>query len=54
LLGNDLLGFHLDQYCQNFLHCAERVLGAMWTRKPASSSTKDERPGCAVSHQHRL
>jgi alpha,alpha-trehalose-phosphate synthase [UDP-forming] len=28
LLGNDLLGFHLDQYCQNFLHCAERVLGA--------------------------
>jgi trehalose 6-phosphate synthase len=28
LLGNDLLGFHLDQYCQNFLQCAERVLGA--------------------------
>jgi trehalose 6-phosphate synthase len=28
LLGNDLLGFHLDQYCKNFLHCAERVLGA--------------------------
>jgi trehalose 6-phosphate synthase len=28
LLGNDLLGFHLDQYRQNFLQCAERVLGA--------------------------
>ncbi len=28
LLGNDLLGFHLDQYCSNFLQCAERVLGA--------------------------
>lgn len=28
LLGNDLLGFHLGQYCANFLTCAERVLGA--------------------------
>jgi trehalose 6-phosphate synthase len=28
LLGNDLLGFHLDQYCRNFLECAERILGA--------------------------
>jgi trehalose 6-phosphate synthase len=28
LLGNDLLGFHLDQYCRNFLECADRVLGA--------------------------
>jgi len=28
LLGNDLLGFHLDQYCKNFLECAERLLGA--------------------------
>jgi alpha,alpha-trehalose-phosphate synthase [UDP-forming] len=28
LLGNNLLGFHLDQYCKNFLQCAERVLGA--------------------------
>jgi alpha,alpha-trehalose-phosphate synthase [UDP-forming] len=28
LLGNDLLGFHLEQYCKNFLQCAERVLGA--------------------------
>jgi len=28
LLGNDLLGFHLEQYCRNFLECAERVLGA--------------------------
>jgi len=27
LLGNDLLGFHLAQYCQNFLVCAERALG---------------------------
>jgi trehalose 6-phosphate synthase len=28
LLGNDLLGFHLAQYCHNFFECAERVLGA--------------------------
>lgn len=28
LLGNDLLGFHLEQYCHNFLECAERGLGA--------------------------
>jgi trehalose 6-phosphate synthase len=28
LLGNDLLGFHLDQHCKNFLECADRVLGA--------------------------
>ena len=28
LLGNDLLGFHLEQYCRNFLECAERALGA--------------------------
>lgn len=28
LLGNDLLGFHLEQHCRNFLECAERVLGA--------------------------
>src|SRR5262245_57624462 len=28
LLGNDLLGFHLEQHCKNFLECAERVLGA--------------------------
>jgi trehalose 6-phosphate synthase len=27
LLGNDLVGFHLEQYCKNFLECAERVLG---------------------------
>lgn len=28
LLGNDLIGFHLDQYCKNFLECVERLLGA--------------------------
>ncbi|MBI3325170.1 MAG: trehalose-6-phosphate synthase [Nitrospinae bacterium] len=28
LLANDLIGFHLEQYCKNFLECAERVLGA--------------------------
>jgi trehalose 6-phosphate synthase len=28
LLGNDLLGFHLEQHCRNFLECAERTLGA--------------------------
>jgi trehalose 6-phosphate synthase len=28
LLGNHLLGFHLTQYCHNFLECATRALGA--------------------------
>ena len=28
LLGNDLLGFHLEQHCRNFLECAARALGA--------------------------
>ena len=26
LLGNDLLGFHIQYYCNNFLECVERVL----------------------------
>jgi len=26
LLGNDLLGFHIQYYCNNFLQCVERVL----------------------------
>lgn len=28
LLGNELLGFHLLEHCENFLDCAHRVLGA--------------------------
>ncbi|WP_435152024.1 alpha,alpha-trehalose-phosphate synthase (UDP-forming) [Haladaptatus sp. DFWS20] len=28
LLANDLLGFHLDQYCQNFLDCVSHALDA--------------------------
>jgi alpha,alpha-trehalose-phosphate synthase [UDP-forming] len=28
MLGNDLLGFHIRNFCSNFLDCAERVLGA--------------------------
>jgi len=28
LLANDLLGFHLQSYVNNFLDCAERILGA--------------------------
>jgi trehalose 6-phosphate synthase/phosphatase len=28
LLANDLLGFHLDQYCRNFLDCVSRTLDA--------------------------
>jgi len=28
LLGNDLLGFHLEQHGRNFLECVEHVLGA--------------------------
>ena len=26
LLGNDLLGFHVDRYCETFLECVERFL----------------------------
>ena len=29
LLGNDLLGFHLRSYCQNFLHAVDQTLGAI-------------------------
>jgi alpha,alpha-trehalose-phosphate synthase [UDP-forming] len=28
MLGNDLMGFHIPDFCHNFLECAERVLGA--------------------------
>ncbi|ODR80026.1 trehalose-6-phosphate synthase [Haladaptatus sp. W1] len=28
LLANDLLGFHTDRYCRNFLDCASKALGA--------------------------
>lgn len=28
MLGCDLIGFHLHRYCQNFLECAEKDLGA--------------------------
>ncbi|MGH7475749.1 MAG: alpha,alpha-trehalose-phosphate synthase (UDP-forming) [Longimicrobiales bacterium] len=28
LLANDLLGFQLDSYCLNFVHCARELLGA--------------------------
>jgi len=28
LLANDLLGFHLESFCRNFLRCAESILGA--------------------------
>jgi trehalose 6-phosphate synthase len=26
LLGNDMLGFHLDRYCENFLDCVEEMI----------------------------
>lgn len=26
LLGNDLIGFHVDRYCENFLNCVDRAL----------------------------
>jgi trehalose 6-phosphate synthase len=28
MLGNDLMGFHIRDFCNNFLDCAERILGA--------------------------
>jgi len=33
LLGNDLLGFHIQSHCQNFLESAEHGLGARIDRK---------------------
>jgi trehalose 6-phosphate synthase/phosphatase len=38
LLANDLVGFHLPSYVDNFLVCAERLLGADidWSRHTAS------------------
>ncbi|HSM37588.1 MAG TPA: trehalose-6-phosphate synthase [Longimicrobiales bacterium] len=28
MLGSDLIGFHIDEYVENFLNCASRLLGA--------------------------
>jgi trehalose 6-phosphate synthase/phosphatase len=28
MLGSDLIGFHIDEYVENFLNCARRLLGA--------------------------
>ena len=37
LLANDLMGFHLPLFCDNFLRCAESVVGAEvdWARRAA-------------------
>ncbi|MGH7555028.1 MAG: alpha,alpha-trehalose-phosphate synthase (UDP-forming), partial [Longimicrobiales bacterium] len=37
LLANDVMGFHLPLFCENFLRCAERGLGAAvdWKRRAA-------------------
>ena len=45
LLGNDLLGFHLVQYCQNFLECTKRVLAPASTARPVWWSTRDAKRG---------
>ncbi|WP_458207193.1 alpha,alpha-trehalose-phosphate synthase (UDP-forming) [Haladaptatus sp. NG-SE-30] len=36
LLGNDLLGFHTDRYCQNFLDCAAMISDTMVDRATRS------------------
>ncbi len=33
MLGNDVVGFHLPQYCLNFGRAVEKVLGYEWNRK---------------------
>lgn len=33
MLGNDVIGFHLPQYCLNFGRAVEKVLGYEWNRK---------------------
>lgn len=33
LLGNDLLGFHISDYCRNFMESAEKCLGTETNRK---------------------
>lgn len=33
MLGNDVIGFHLPQYCLNFGRAVETVLGYEWNRK---------------------
>lgn len=33
LLGNDVIGFHLPQYCRNFGRSVESILGYEWDRK---------------------
>lgn len=33
MLGNDVIGFHLPQYCLNFGRAVEKILGYEWNRK---------------------
>ena len=42
LLGNDLLGFHIGDHCDNFLEAASRVLGARVHAEYNLVSHKDE------------
>jgi alpha,alpha-trehalose-phosphate synthase [UDP-forming] len=37
LLANDLIGFHLPSYVENFLNCAERLLGATVDRDASTA-----------------
>jgi len=43
MLGNDLMGFHIPDFCNNFLDCAERVLGAEVDRKKSTIIYKGNR-----------
>ena len=53
LLGNDLLGFHLEQYCRNFLECAERALGAQVDTTSRDGGVRGACDlGAAVPHQY--
>ncbi|MFC7081521.1 alpha,alpha-trehalose-phosphate synthase (UDP-forming) [Halorussus caseinilyticus] len=43
LLANDLVGFHTDDYCRNFLDCVEAATDARVDRASASVSYRDHR-----------
>ena len=54
LLGADLIGFHVQSHCNNFLETVDRVVESRIDWEHFSVQRQDHRTGAAVSHQRRL
>ncbi len=42
MLGNDLMGFHIQPFCDNFMEAAERLLGARVDRSKSTITYRDK------------